>query len=78
MKRKLHKISRFVVCIDNEGYKASLEQRKLYPVIADAKAEENRLIRIVDESGEDYLYPADFFMPIPLPKTVERAISLAC
>lgn len=78
MRKKFHKISRFVVCIYNDGYKASLEQRKLYPVIADAKAQEKELIRIIDESGEDYLYPTDFFVPIPLSKTVERAIVLAC
>lgn len=77
MKKKPYKISRFVVCIHNKGYKASLETRKLYPVLEDIKAAGNPLIRIIDESGEDYLYPADFFMPISLPKMVEKAVSLA-
>src|SRR5258707_601510 len=48
---------RLVVCLDNEGYAASLERRKIYIALADAEAEKSRLLRIIDESGEDYLYP---------------------
>ncbi|MBW2076811.1 MAG: hypothetical protein JRI71_04550 [Deltaproteobacteria bacterium] len=67
----------FVVCIKNEGYVASLELRKIYEVIPDERAAEHQMIRVVDESGEDYLYPSDFFIPIDLPKPVEQALALA-
>ena len=49
--------TRYVVCIKNKGYRASLEKRKIYKVIPDAEASAHKLIRVVDESGEDYLYP---------------------
>jgi hypothetical protein len=65
--------TRFAVCINNAGYAASLELRKLYEVIADAEAEEDHMIRVVDESGEDYLYSADRFVLAPLPVAVEQA-----
>ena len=66
----------FVVCVKNEGYAASLELRKIYENIPDKRASEHQMIRVIDESGEDYLYPADFFVPIDLPKPVEDALSL--
>ena len=69
--------TRFVVCVKNEGYPASLELRKIYQVISDARAAEHEYIRIIDESGEDYLYPADYFVPIELPQDVEEVFSLA-
>jgi hypothetical protein len=69
--------SQFVVCIKNDSYPASLELRKIYKVVADARADEHGQIRVIDESGEDYLYPASFFVPIELPKAVEIAFSLA-
>jgi hypothetical protein len=50
-----------VVCIDNKGYPASLEKRKIYVVLRDAAAEKHGLLRVVDESGEDYLYPKASF-----------------
>ena len=65
---------RFVVCIDNSGYPASLEVRKLYELLPDADAEKSDQLRVVDESGEDYLYPASAFIQIQLPKDAERAI----
>ena len=52
----------FAICLKNTGYEASLEPRKLYRVLPDASAEKQAMIRVVDESGEDYLYPADWFM----------------
>ena len=52
---------RFVVCIRNEGYEASLERNRIYLVLPDPAAQKDGDIRIVDESGEDYLYPADWF-----------------
>jgi hypothetical protein len=69
--------SRFVVCIDNKEYKASLELFKIYQVVPDDHAAEHQLVRAIDESGEDYLYPADRFASIELPRSVEKAFSLA-
>jgi len=64
----------FVVCIRNEDYPASLELRKIYQVIPDSEAAKHHYIRIIDESGEDYLYPDDLFSPIELPKPLEKKI----
>jgi hypothetical protein len=64
----------FAVCLRNSGFSASLEVRKLYPVIADANASANNLIRIIDESGEDYIYPAELFQRLTLPAEVNRAL----
>jgi len=64
----------FAVCVRNRGYRASLELRKLYPVLTDAFADEHQMIRVIDESGEDYLYPAKFFVRVELPNTVERTL----
>ena len=58
----------FVVCVRNEGYEASIELRKIYRAIPDTPAERHRLLKVIDESGEDYLYPQSFFLPIELPK----------
>ncbi len=69
--------AQFVVCIKNEGYLASLEIRKIYKALPDAEAAEHRMLRVIDESGEDYLYPADYFVPLELPQTVVRALELA-
>jgi hypothetical protein len=65
---------RFAVCVDNSGYEASLELHKIYSVIPDADATEEGDLRIVDESGEDYLFEAKRFVPIELPKALERAV----
>ena len=70
MKTKKH----FVVCIDNTGYEASLIIRKIYEVIPDEQAEKDDLIRVIDESGEDYLYVASHFAFIHLPAEVERVL----
>jgi len=66
--------SRFVVCIKNKGYLASLKVRKLYQVIEDPEAEADDLIRVIDDSGEDYLYPAQMFLSAPLPASVEKTL----
>jgi hypothetical protein len=66
--------SRFAVCIKNAGYAASLELRKLYEVVEDVDAEKDDMIRIIDESGEDYLYAAERFVFAPLPASVEQAV----
>jgi len=65
--------AQFVVCINNEGYPASLELRKIYLILPDEKAAKHSLMRVVDESGEDYLYPERFFVPIQLPQAAEEA-----
>lgn len=59
---------RFVVCLSNEGFEAALEPRKVYPSLRDSEAEREGLLRVVDESGEDYLYPAAMFEPVGLSK----------
>jgi len=66
-----------VVCIDNEGYATSLEKRKIYVALRDTGAEKHVLLRIIDESGEDYLYPKKSFRSIALPQGVKRAILAA-
>ena len=65
--------AQFVVCINNEGYPASLELRKIYRILPDKKAAKHSLVRVVDESGEDYLYPERFFVPIRLPQALKEA-----
>ncbi len=67
----------FVLCVRNEGYPASLETRKLYFTLPDASAAKHNLIRVIDESGEDYLYPADYFVALRLPADVKMALSKA-
>ena len=66
-----------VVCIKNEGYRAALEKRKLYVALRDTAAEKHGLLRIIDESGEDYLYPKSLFRPVALPRSVKRAVLAA-
>jgi hypothetical protein len=66
-----------VVCVENDGFPASLEKRKIYVAMRDAAAEKHNLLRIVDESGEDYLYPKAFFRSIALPQAVKRAVLAA-
>jgi len=66
--------ARFAVCIKNAGYVASLEVRKLYEVVDDPAAEQDDMIRVIDESGEDYLYPSRMFVLAPLPAAVEEAV----
>ena len=63
-----------VVCLDNSGYEAALDRRKLYALLPDAEAEARGLLRVIDESGEDYLYPARMFHKVELPVAVWRAV----
>ena len=67
--------SSFVICIKNDDFPASLEVRKLYSRIPDSDAEKHGQIRIVDESGDDYLYPEEYFTAIDLPVEVARSIA---
>jgi hypothetical protein len=64
----------FVVCVKNRGYPASLEVRKLYQIVLDQRAAEHGQVRIIDESGEDYLYPESYFVAVDLPKAVGKAV----
>jgi hypothetical protein len=66
-----------VLCLRNRGYEASLERRKLYQVIPDREAQKHGQLRVIDESGEDYLYPADFFAFVKLPPTIRRRVLAA-
>jgi len=74
MQKRKKKNPSFAACIDNSGYPAALELHKIYRVIPDADAAEGGDLRIVDESGEDYLYPANRFIGIEVPKALEEAI----
>ena len=65
--------STYMICIKNESYPASLEFGKVYRVLADAKAEEHKMLRVIDESGEDYLYPENYFVAITLPQLAQDA-----
>jgi hypothetical protein len=65
----------FALCVKDGGYPESLEVRKVYRVVPDADAISHGLIRVVDESGEDYLYPEDLFVPIELPAAASPAFS---
>ena len=66
---------RFVICVDNSEYPASLELHKVYRVLPDAEAARDGDLRIIDESGEDYLYPATYFVVIDLPRPIVRAMN---
>lgn len=67
----------FVICIENSDYPASLEKRKIYEVVPDEKASKVDHIRVIDESGEDYLYPASCFIDAHLTEAVEYAVANA-
>ena len=67
----------FAVCINNDEYPASLERNKIYRLLPDKDAAADGDLRIIDESGEDYLYPADWFFPIALPQVLQQSVLLA-
>ena len=64
----------FAICVDNSEYPASLELHKIYRVVLDEGAKKDGDLRIIDESGEDYLYPADYFLLIDMPRGIARAL----
>lgn len=68
---------RFLLCVRNDDHPASLERRKLYLLVRDAVAAKHNLVRVIDESGEDYLYPAEYFVALRLPANVKLALSKA-
>lgn len=65
----------YVICISNKDYSSSLERRKLYLSLPDPEAENLGMLRVVDESGEDYLFPASLFVAVDLPRKVSKAIT---
>ena len=65
---------RFVICIDNSDYPVSLERRKIYETLPDKDAAKHGQIRVIDESGDDYLYPEECFVDAKLPKDVQAAV----
>ncbi len=67
MSRDEDKSKKFAICLENTGYPTSLEVRKIYEVLDDARAAEHHLLRVVDESGEDYLYPDSWFVETSVP-----------
>ena len=64
----------FAVCIRNDDYEASLDIRKIYQVIPDMEAASHHLLRVIDESGDNYLYPDEFFILVELPEAVRKAL----
>ena len=68
---------RFVLCLQNAGYEVSLERRKIYQVLPDRIAAQRDQVRVIDESGEDYLFPKSYFAPIVLPQRLRRAVLAA-
>ena len=64
----------FIICVNNREYEASLERWKVYVAIPDDLAKKQNLRRVIDESGEDYLFPSDYFVPLSLPKVVQDAM----
>ena len=77
MKSKKNQSSQFVLCLNNEGYAASLEVGKVYRVIQDDAATSHGYVRVIDESGEDYAYTANRFYLIQLPIAIEKALLAA-
>jgi hypothetical protein len=68
------KVKQFAVCVRNDDHEESLELRKIYEVLEDLTAARHDMIRVIDEEGEDYLYPRDWFLPIDLPHNIEEAV----
>ena len=69
--------TKLVICVNNTGCEVSLERRKLYSALADARAKKHKLIRVIDESGEDYLYPKAYFLAVTLPPATRQAVLAA-
>ena len=65
---------RLLVCLDNSGHEVSLERRKIYVSLPDVRAEKAGQVRVIDESGEDYLYPQQLFVEISLPQPIRKAV----
>jgi hypothetical protein len=70
-------VSKIVICIRNTGYEVSLERRKIYSLLPDPAAKKHKMLRVIDESGEDYLYPEDYFLSVALPPAIRQAVLAA-
>ncbi len=70
----MSKKPQFVICVKNEEYPASLQLWKVYRVLPDERGARHNMIRVIDESGEDYLFSANHFVPVELPQAVESAL----
>ena len=70
-------VTKLAVCVTNTGYEASLERRKIYSLLADSEAKKHKLVRVIDEPGEDYLYPDSFFVAVTLPPATRQAVLAA-
>ena len=70
-------LGKLVVCVKNVGYEASLERRKIYTALADPDAKKHKMLRVIDESGEDYLFPEGYFLSVALPPAVRQAVLAA-
>ena len=75
MKPNKHLKARFAICVNNAEYPASLELHKIYRVVPDHDARKDGDLRIIDESGEDYLYPADYFLVIDIPRSAAQSLN---
>ncbi len=64
----------FLLCVRNDGYEASLERRKIYQALPDRDAAKHEQVRVIDQSGDDYIYPATFFAPIKLPRPLRKVV----
>lgn len=71
-------MQKFAICLDNQDYRASLEPKKLYEIIPDRQAAKHKMIRIIDESGEDYLFPENLFAELPLPEQIAEKLKKNC
>jgi hypothetical protein len=65
---------RLLICLNNKGYEVSLERRKIYVALPDREGARHQHVRVIDESGEDYLYPAELFVEAELPRAARRAV----
>lgn len=74
MKQRTKATPQFAICINNFEYPASLELHKIYRVLPDENAGKDGDLRVIDESGEDYLFPADYFIAVELPREVQRVL----
>ena len=73
----VHATRNLAICLRNDGYEVSLERRKIYLTIPDELAAKHQLLRVIDESGEDYLYPSNCFAIVDLPTQIRRAVLTA-
>ena len=65
---------KFAICVNNADYPVALEMHKLYRLVPDEEAERDGDLRVIDESGEDYLYPTEYFLVVEFPRTIQRAL----